>query len=1022
MTSKSTWQDTNAIKIYIYSHVMLPILDKFSTEHSNCQQFTKDLTNSGFQGDIQHDYATRISSSIDNSIYQVIPELVLFPKEHADVLKIFTLANSKDYQTLKFSARGAGTGTNGQSLTSGVIIDTSRYMNNIIKINLEENYVIVEPGVVLDQLNEALAPHQVFFAPNLSPSNRATIGGMASTDACGKGSRIYGRTSEHLLELECVLSDGEGVSFEKIDANNLNALIAKHSKRNGLLADIYQSVATEVIGQYDKITAQFPKLDRFMTGYNLAKCYDPHEHRINLNYLISGAEGTLAFITKLKLKLTAIPSHKILFAISYSDFDLALRDAKSLLSLNPAAIETIDDNILKIAKEDEIYPQIRPMLEVHANHEIAAINLIEFIAHSKEELSTLTQQAQEYLDKQERRFYLATDSDEMAVLWELRKKGVGLLGAMKGSKKPIPFMEDTAVPPENLADYIVELRALLDSYNLRYGMFGHVDVGCLHMRPALDMNDPKDQALVVKLTKEVNDLVKKYGGVYWSEHGKGFRSEYVKDYFGDELHTSLQKIKKAFDPYNKLNPGKIVVPFASNDELVKVNGPFRGTEDAKVDSNTQKLFSGAFDCNGNAACLNYHPDQVMCPSAKVSHNWVYSPKGRTALLREWLKQLAEKDYQPNPFSVDSSSKKQNVNKNDFSYEVYQSLDKCLGCKACATACPIKVDIPSMKPMFLAEYHKRYRRPLKDYAVKYVEQTAKWQSFCPSLINSVQSMPVIKYWLENKLKLVDAPLLSKETLKAGLRKRNAPNFSIENLKAQKVRNTHKIVCIVQDAFTSFYNAEVVLAVYDLLTKLGFYVFVLPFYENGKAAHVKGFLAHFHKKAARATAFYNQIARLNVPLIGIDPSMTLVYRDEYRTVLKDQVQFKVELLQEWLVKQLPTINITAKDHATTLSLLAHCSERALAAVSMLHWQKIFKAFGAKLMIEKVGCCGMAGTFGHEKDNLALSKEIYASSWQKKIDVNSQSKQYLATGFSCRCQVKRFSHKQLQHPAALLLELIN
>ncbi|WP_440993895.1 FAD-binding and (Fe-S)-binding domain-containing protein [Cysteiniphilum litorale] len=1001
---------------------MLPILDKFSTEHAHCKEFTNELLTLGFKGDIQHDYATRISSSIDNSIYQVVPELVLFPKEQADILKIFTLANSKAFQTLKFSARGAGTGTNGQSLTSGIIVDTSRYMNNILEINLKENYVSVEPGVVLDQLNEVLAPHRVFFAPNLSPSNRATIGGMASTDACGKGSRIYGRTSEHLLELECVLSDGEGVSFEKIDANNLGTLIDEHSRRHSLLSKIYQSVATEVIAQYDKITAQFPKLDRFMTGYNLAKCYDPHQHRINLNYLISGAEGTLAFITKLKLKLTAIPSHKILFAISYSDFDLALRDAKNLLSLNPAAIETIDDNILKLAKEDEIYPQIRPMLEVHANHDIAAINLIEFIAHSDEELSAKTQQAREHLDTQERSYYLATDKDEMAVLWELRKKGVGLLGAMKGAKKPIPFMEDTAVPPENLADYIVELRALLDSYNLRYGMFGHVDVGCLHMRPALDMNDPKDQALVVKLTKEVNDLVKKYGGVYWSEHGKGFRSEYVKDYFGDELHTSLQKIKKAFDPYNKLNPGKIVVPFASNDELVKVNGPFRGTEDAKVDSNTQKLFSGAFDCNGNAACLNYHPDQVMCPSAKVSHNWVYSPKGRTALLREWLKQLAEKDYKPSPFSTASSTKKQNANKNDFSYEVYQSLDTCLGCKACATACPIKVDVPAMKPMFLAEYHKRYKRPLKDYAIKYVEQTAKWQSLSPSLINSVQSVPFIKTWINNKLKLVDAPLLSQETLKAGLKKRNAPSFSIEKLKTQQAINPQKTVCIVQDAFTSFYNAEVILAIYDLLTKLGFSVFVLPFYENGKAAHVKGFLSYFHKKAARATAFYNQIARLNVPLIGIDPSMTLVYRDEYRMVLKDQVQFKVELLQEWLVKQLPTINITAKDHATTLSLLAHCSERSLAAVSMLHWQKIFKAFGAKLTIEKVGCCGMAGTFGHEKDNLALSKEIYASSWQKKIDSGNQSKQYLATGFSCRCQVKRFSNKQLQHPAVHLLELIN
>jgi FAD/FMN-containing dehydrogenase/Fe-S oxidoreductase len=1004
---------------------MLPILDKFSTQYAISEQFAKELADTEFNGDIHNDYATRITSSIDNSIYQVVPELVIFPKSHLDIEKIFRLAATESFRSLKFSARGAGTGTNGQSLTAGIIIDTSRYMNNVVEINLENNYVIVEPGVVLDQLNEILAPHHVFFAPNLSPGNRATIGGMTSTDACGKGSRIYGRTSEHLLELECVLSDGERVSFEEISALNLDKLIASCTQRNSLLAHIYRVVDSEIIQKYDKIKAQFPKLDRFMTGYNLAKCYDPILQNININRLVSGAEGTLAFITRLKLKLTPIPHHKILFVISYSDFDQALRDAKSLLSLNPAAIETIDDNILKLAKEDEIYPQIRPMLETHANHEIAAINLVEFIAHNEDELSKFSINAQQHFKAHNHLFHLVADKDEMAILWELRKKGVGLLGAMKGNRKPIPFMEDTAVPPENLADYIVELRALLDRYNLRYGMFGHVDVGCLHMRPALDMNDPKDQALVVKLTKEVNELVKKYAGVYWSEHGKGFRSEYVKDYFGEELHISLQKIKRAFDPDNKLNPGKIVVPFQSNDQLVRVNGPFRGLQDAKVNPQTQAMFSGAFDCNGNAACLNYHPDQVMCPSAKVSHNWVYSPKGRSALLREWLIQLAEKNYQPQPLTKTPLGTRSKINTSDFSYEVYQSLDKCLGCKACATACPIKVDIPAMKPLFLAEYHKRYQRPLKDYAIKYVEKTAKWQTLFPHFMNSLQSTAFVKTWVQNKLKLMDGPLLSKETLKAGLKKRNAPKFSFADLRTKCQSNdTEKVVCIVQDAFTSFYDAEVVLAVYDLLTKLGFHVYVLPFYENGKAAHVKGFLPYFQKKAAHATAFYNKIAHLQVPLIGIDPSMTLVYRDEYKTILKDEVKFKVELLQEWLVKQLPRINLPARDatESEVISLFAHCSERSLAAVSMIHWQKIFKAFGVKLSIEKVGCCGMAGTFGHETDNLELSKKIYASSWQKKFDVNNTDKTHLATGFSCRCQVKRFSSKQLLHPAQLLVKLLN
>ncbi len=1002
---------------------MLPVLDKLYEYYSVYESFMIALKEKGFQGDMQNDYATRISSSVDNSIYQVVPELVLFPKNDRDVALIFQLAVNEPYQKIKFSARGAGTGTNGQSLTTGVIIDTSRYMNNILEIDVTEKYVVVEPGVVLDQLNEALTLYNVFFAPNLSPSNRATIGGMASTDACGKGSRVYGRTSEHLLSLQCVLSDGEVVSLEEISFESVANIIEEKQKNVSLLADVYQTISDEIVAKYDKIEAQFPKLDRFMTGYNLAKCYDQNKQKININYLISGAEGTLAFIISLKLKLTDIPKHKALFAISYGDFDQALRDARGLLSLNPAAIETIDEYILKLAKEDEIYPQIRHMLETHTNYDVCALNLVEFISHSEDELLQALDQAKAYFMQKDRLFYLAYDKEEMTALWELRKKGVGLLGAMKGRKKPIPFMEDTAVPPENLADYIVELRALLDRYNLRYGMFGHVDVGCLHMRPALDMNDPKDQRLVVTLTKEVNDLVKKYGGIYWSEHGKGFRSEYVKDYFGEELYISLQKIKRAFDPYNKLNPGKIVVPYESKDELVKVNGPFRGIEDAKVDTQTQKVFSGAFECNGNAACLNYHPDQVMCPSAKVSHNWVYSPKGRTALIREWLKQLAEKGYQVKPFSISNKKRNDKPNQHDFSYEVYQSLNKCLSCKACATACPIKVDIPHMKPMFLAEYHKRYKRPLKDYAIKYVERMTRWQSIVPGISNSLQHLPFIKTWVERNLKLVDLPFLSKETLKAGLKKRNAPTFSLSHLKQQCAEDASNIICIVQDAFTSFYDANVVLAVYDLLTKLGFYVYVLPFYENGKAAHIKGFLHYFKKKAHRVCMFYNEIAKFNVPLIGIDPSMTLVYRDEYKVVLKNKVQFKVELIQEWLVKKLPNLEdklCAIKPKEGVVSLLGHCSERALAAVSMIHWQKIFKAFGVNLEIEKVGCCGMAGTFGHEKDNFEMSKQIYDSSWHKKLQ-NKKAQVFLATGFSCRCQIKRFEQKTIDHPIQFLNQII-
>ncbi|WP_119344817.1 FAD-binding and (Fe-S)-binding domain-containing protein [Facilibium subflavum] len=999
---------------------MLPVLDQLAQHKKIYARFIKQLRQENFRGDIQEDYASRISTAVDNSIYQVIPEVVLFPKNTQDIEKILMLTNKPRFQSVKFSARGAGTGTNGQSLCQGVIIDSSRYLDQILEVNLDKGYVRVEPGVVLDQLNEVLQKHGVFFAPNLSPSNRATIGGMASTDACGKGSRIYGRTSQHILAINCVLSNGQMAHITETDVNKINSMSAT-VQSDDLMMGIYQTVQSEIIKQYDLIEAQFPKLDRFMTGYNLAKAYNREKNTVNLNYLIAGSEGTLVYITELTLKLTPLPRKKALFAISYPSFNQALSDAKSLLNLNPAAIETVDDNILALARQDEIYPQIQHMIECAGQNTPRAINLIEFICDDEIQLQAKLKLVSDGLNNQQRHFYCATKHEEITSLWELRKKGVGLLGAMPGARKPIPFMEDTAVPPENLADYITELRALLDHYGLKYGMFGHVDVGCLHMRPALDMNDTKDRQLVMKLTKEVNALVKKYGGVYWSEHGKGFRSEYVKDYFGEKLYVSLQKIKKAFDPYNQLNPGKVVVPYLSHDQLVKVDGPFRGVEDAQVTKDTRALFSGAFDCNGNSACLNYNLNQIMCPSAKASRNWVYSPKGRTALLREWLKQLSIKGYEvkekPDKYLV-----KKKVNKKDFSYEVYDSLQKCLGCKACATACPIKVDIPNMKPLFLAHYHSRYRRPLRDYLIKNTEKISLYQAKWPVFFNAIQQANPIKNIINKYIGLVDSPVLSHQSLQKELQHRKVPVFSWKGLQNISEQYPDKVVCIVQDAFTSCYDAKVVLSVYDFLTMLGYVVYVLPFMENGKAAHVKGFLGSFVKKAQKTTAFYNQIAKLGVPLIGIDPSMTLVYRDEYKRFLKDQVNFHVYLFQEWFVNELSALNVDSNRYpAQKAALLAHCSERSQSAVSMIYWQKIFKAFNIALTIEKVGCCGMAGTFGHEKENVDMSYKVFESSWQPLIQKNQDTSELLASGFSCRCQVKRFAKSSLSHPVQYLVKML-
>lgn len=989
----------------------LPTLDKTNKLNVLTKTFVQELKDLHFVGDIHSDYASRISTSMDNSVYFVVPELVLFPKNKQDIMKIFGLASRLEYRDLKFSPRGGGTATAGHSLCAGVVIDTSRYMNNILEINTEKGYVKVQPGVVLDQLNDTLADTEYFFAPNLSPSNRATLGGMVNTDACGKGSRIYGRTSQHILELECTLINGESLTTKKIILSDIKEEDLSNDEKN-----IYRCVVENIIEKYELIEEKLPKLSRFLTGYNLAKTYDKQNNTVNLSYLISGSEGTLAFVTELTLKLTKKPKFKALFAISYDNFDSALRTARKLLSYEPSAIETVDNNIVDIAKEDEVYHKIRHMLEKETSFNLTAVNFVEFIADSRHDLDTKTVKLEKLLLGEKAVFHFTENIDEMDSLWELRKKGVGLLGAMKGNRKPIPFIEDTAVAPEKLADYIKELTKLLDSYDVKYGMFGHVDVGCLHVRPALDMSSPEDAKKLTKITAKVSKLVQKYGGILCAEHGHGFRSEYLKDYFGDELYHTLGCIKKVFDPYNQLNPGKITVPAGSKDKLVTVDGPFRGYSDIQVPKQMREQFSGAYNCNGNSQCLNYNLDTVICPSAKVSRNWLYSPKGRTAILREWLNQLSAEGYTTVGKEEKIGLDNPKDFPDDFSHQVYDSLEKCLGCKACVTGCPIKVNIPAMKSQFLANYHSRYRRPALDYFVKYSEVMLSFNLHMPKIFNDIFNIQFVRASLGSIVGFADTPLVSSLNLKSELRKRNALEFSLEKLAKLTNDQKSKTVCIVQDIFTSLYETHVVLALYDFLTGMGFDVYVAPFRINGKPAHVKGFLKYFKKQALKATQLYNEIANIGIDMIGIDPAMTLVYRDEYLKVLENEIKFEIKMIQEWLVIKLDSLPKMQGLLAREFSLFTHCTEKSLSAISIVYWQKIFEHFGIDVKLVKTGCCGMSGSFGHEAKNIETSKRIYSLSWKTKIK-ESGIRNSMATGFSCRCQVKRLEGHTIKHPIEIL-----
>lgn len=795
--------------------------------------YLSTIKNQGFRGDTDASYATRLTASTDNSIYQQIPQGVIFPKTEKDIQLALQTASRDPFLSLTFGPRGGGTGTNGQSLTPGIVVDLSRYMREILEINVEEGWVRVQTGVIKDQLNDFLKPYGFFFSPDLSTSNRATIGGMISTDASGQGSLVYGKTSNHVLGLTTYLVDGTPMVTSPIDIQKAKVI----AEQDSLIGSLYKTVLDISITQRDAILEKFPRLNRFLTGYDLEHVLSDDLQTFDMSRLITGSEGSLGIVTEAKLNLTPIAEFKTLINIKYDSFDSALRHSPFLVDARATSVETVDSKVLNLAREDIIWHSVSDLITDVPNKDMQGLNMVEFNAVSpddiKDKVNTLCTLLDECVANQTNGvigYQLTNDKSDILKIYAMRKKSVGLLGNVKGSQKPLAFAEDTAVPPENLADYIVEFRALLDSHNLQYGMFGHVDAGVLHVRPALDMCDPEQEKLLRTISDDVVKLTAKYGGLMWGEHGKGYRSEYGPEFFGEHLFNQLRKIKTAFDPNNRINPGKICTPIESEDSLVSVDSQKRSYFDKQISIDVKTSFNNAMTCNGNGICFNYDENSPMCPSYKVTGDRKHSPKGRATLMREWLRlqesknvDLLEVEKELNKGEVITwwerfvHSRERNKGVYDFSHEVKESMDECLACKACTTSCPIKVDVPTFRARFLNYYHSYYARPLKDYLVANIETSAPLMSKFARVINPVVKTNLVSGLIKKTVGYVDTPQLSIPSLDKRVAKAYKFNFELLNSLSSEEQNNY--VLIVQDPFTSFYEAELVQSFITLITALG-----------------------------------------------------------------------------------------------------------------------------------------------------------------------------------------------------------
>jgi FAD/FMN-containing dehydrogenase/Fe-S oxidoreductase len=970
-------------------------------------KFLITLEQAGFKGDCETTYGARIVASTDNSIYQVIPDAIIYPASAEDINSIVRSVAQLPKNTIFITPRGAGTGTNGQSLNRSVIVDTSRYLRHIIHFDESKRQVCVEPGVVLDQLNEFLKPHGLFFPANVSTSSRATIGGMVATDASGKGSRIYGKTSAYIEQLEVVLADG---SDYRVKPTPIDSLLksAEQSLGDRLQYEVYSAV-TQHRSEIERV---FPDLNRGLTGYNLKQVLG-EDDQFRMSYLLAGSEGTLAFTKSITLNLISLPKFKALVVVLYDDYHKALRHVAELCKSDPAAIEILDDKLIAQAQRDSVWQDIQAVFrDQPLDQSYQAMNFIEVVGDSEDSIRQQCEKFEAHIKITSDDYgvvvsLVETDASAIASLWNLRSRAVGLLAMLAGDTQGLAFVEDSTVPPDQLAAYVLEFRAILDDHQIDYAMYGHADVGCLHVRPMLDMTQQSDRDMIRSISDAVAALVKQYGGLLWGEHGRGYRGEYSPMFFGEHLMPVLHTIKTAFDPENMFNPGKLAVSEGSSYAVEKIDEvPFRGAFDQQIEPAWARQYHSAINCNGNATCFSWQVNDAMCPSYKATKDKTLSPKGRAAMLREWARlQSSSPDSVQIPALED---------------ELYRSLNACLSCKSCAYSCPLKVDIPDLKSSFLQHYHQTHGRKFRDRIFAAHETVEAIATRAPSLVNMLIQNPLSKMLLRSLFGIVSMPRFS-SSLRKGLSQRKAILLDINNLPGNESLNQSQVI-LLADSFNASYSTEVLLAAYDILQKLGYEVLVAPLPGNGKAQHVKGFRDRFKRQAAHQVNQLKRLAAMGRPLLSVEVVTRLMHEKEYVDVLENTLDYRIWSIENWLATQFKQGKLTTplqkgQSENGGYLLLPHCMEQTADRQSAQDWETIFENMGLSLATKAAGCCGMAGLFGHERENRELSDNIFRLNWQGIASANPTK--ILASGFSCRCQLHRHGIS-VEHPLSILSKM--
>ena len=964
------------------------------------QQLSTEL-----EGELYYDRTMRILYATDASAYREMPLAVAIPKSVDDIKKLITFARAEKTSLIP---RTAGTSLAGQVVGNGIIVDVSKYFTKIIELNVNDRWVRVEPGVIRDELNIYLKPHGLFFGPETSTANRAMMGGMVGNNSCGSNSIVYRSTREHLLEVKTLLSDGSEAVFNTVTLDDF------HAKCEGtsLEANVYKT-ARSLLSNYDnqlEIKKEFPKktVERRNTGYAVDRLLESAPFTaggpdFNFCQLIAGSEGTLAFITEIKLNLVPLPPAETgLLCIHFDTIDEALRANLIAVRYNPSASELIDHYILECTKDNIEQRKNRFFVQ----GDPGAILVIEFSRASKEEIIGIAQQVEADMRAEGLGYHFPLLSGEDTKrIWTLRKAGLGLLSNLPGDSKAVPVIEDTAVDVQDLPAYIREFNEILKKHGLYSVHYAHAGSGEIHLRPIINLKTEEGNRLFRTIAEEIATLVKKYNGSLSGEHGDGrLRGEFIRQMVGEKNYKLLQQIKQTWDPQNIFNPNKIVDTPAMDTMLRYTPGQKTPAFNTVFRFYNQDILQHAEQCNGSGDCRKTQlSGGTMCPSFMATRSEKDTTRARANILREFL----------------TNSDK--LNRFDHK-EILDVMDLCLSCKACKSECPSNVDVAKLKAEFLQHYYDSNGVPFRSRLIANYTASSRFGSIAPRLYNFVMT----SHGLSSLVKRISGfavdrsmPTLYKTTLQRWYKNKRGND-----------KKTHKKVYLFCDEFTNYNDTEIGIKAILLLERLGYEVVIPTHIESGRAWLSKGLVREAKKIANKNIALLSALITEETPLIGIEPSAILTFRDEYVDLSTDD-QFEaakklatnVYLVDEFLAMEIEKGNIDRNaftKEKRLIKLHGHCQQKALSSV-LPSVKMLTVPENYTVEVIPSGCCGMAGSFGYEKEHYDLSMKI--GELVLFPTVRSQDEQTIiaAPGTSCRHQIKDGTGKKALHTVEILYDAL-